>query len=156
VERLIEWYRVDQTRRIRRALVTGAGILTLGACIAAVSFVTHQREAVRHWTAVFGILSTIVGALIAVIGMARVLATDTYLAVNAEGVVLNLDEAGEKRLLRWDDLERVRFDGARGAVVFALRDGGEVVTETSFAGAEKKDLAARLDFLRRRAGFGML
>jgi hypothetical protein len=151
---LIEWYRVDQTRRIRRALVAGAGILTLGACVMALSFVTHQSLAVRQAAAAFGFLSTVAGALTAVIGMARVLSTDSYLAVSAEGIILHLEEG--ETFLAWDSLERIRFDAAREAMVFALRDGGEVLSRTAFAGAEKKSLAARLDTLRRRAGFDML
>jgi hypothetical protein len=152
--RLIEWYRADQTRRIRRALVVGSGILTFGACVMALSFLTRQPEAARQTAAVFGLVTTVFGALTAIIGMARALSTDTYLAVSAEGVTLHVEK--DETFMAWDDVERIHFDAPREAVVFSLRAGGEVLSLTAFAGTDRKALASRLDGLRRRSDFHML
>src|SRR5579872_5934866 len=101
-ENLLEWYRPDQTRRVWRVLVAGAVILTIGGLVMAISFLTHQREAVRAQAAIAGIVLTVVGALATVIGMQRILADDRYLAVRQGGLTLNVGD-GERRLA-WDDL----------------------------------------------------
>jgi hypothetical protein len=150
----LEWYRVDQGARVRRTLVVGAGAVTVGGLVMGAVFLFHLQESVRNAATLVGIGFIIAGALSTAVGMSRVLADDAYLAVSAAGVELHV--GGPPVDLVWADLERIRFDAARGAIVFTRRDGEEVVTSARFAGEDPAALAARLDAMRRKADFGLL
>lgn len=153
-EGLLEWYRPDQTRRVWRVLLAGAGIMTAGGLVMAISFLTHQREAVRTYAAVVGIVLTVCGGLTTVLGMTRILADDRYIAVKLEGLVVAL--GGDERHLAWGDLERIRFDDESHLLLLEPREGDAIAVDTKFAGKTGPDLAQRLDELRRKASFGVL
>lgn len=155
MEEILEWYRVDQTARIRRVLGAGAGILTFGALVTSVSFLADQRAFVRGAASVVGILCCIAGALTAVIGMYRALRDDAYLTVRADGILYHAATPPET-FIAWADLVSVRFDEARGAVVFERREATEILAERPFAGTTLADLAKRLDDLRRKAAWNLL
>jgi hypothetical protein len=153
-EDILEFYRVDQTARIRRILGTGAGILTLGALVTSIAFVADRSATVRSVASAFGVACCVTGALTAVIGMARALREDAYLAVRRDGILFHA--FAPDTFVAWGDLQQVRFDAGRGLVILERRDGGQVVTERRFAGTTPEGLAKRLDELRRKAEWNLL
>jgi len=151
---LLEWYRVDQSQRIRRVLGAGAGVLTFGALVTGITFATNQSDVVRGVASAVGLSCCVSGALTAVLGMHRALRDDAYVAVRVDGVLF--EGGAEKTFLPWETVARIRFDDVRRAIVFERRDGGEYVIERAFAGTTASELAGRLDGLRRKASFSML
>lgn len=153
-EGLLEWYRPDQSRRVWRVLLVGAAIMTAGGLVMAISFLTHQKESLRNMSATIGIVLTVCGGLWTVLGMTRILADDRYIAVKVEGLVIAL--GGDEREVAWGDLERIRFDDEQRTLVLVPRTGDAIAVDTKFAGKTGRDLAQRLDELRRKASFGVL
>lgn len=151
---LLEWYRADSSRRLRKVLGIGAGVLTSGALLTGLSFASHQHETLRNSAVVIGLLCTMGGALVAVIGLQRILAEDAYIAVRTDGILVHL--GAHEEVLAWSDMERIRFDPARAAVVFTRRDGGELVIQRPLSGATHETLAPHLDSLRRKAEWNLL
>src|SRR5258708_11166664 len=97
--RVLEWYRVDQSRRIRRVLVAGAVLLTLGGVVVGGAFLTRQRESTRNTAVMIGLLMTVVGAVQTVVGMWRALAVDAFVVARTDGVEVALD--GASRVFAW-------------------------------------------------------
>jgi hypothetical protein len=132
----------------------GAGVLTIGAAFAGFAVLCRASESMRNVGSVLGVILTVTGALFAVVGMQRALAEDAYIAVRTDGVLVHVGAISEH--VAWDTIERIRFDAARGALVFVRRDGGEIVAAGKFADTDQAELAARLDTLRRKAAHNIL
>ena len=152
---VISFYRVDQSRRIRRVLSLGAGLITLGAIVMAASFLTRHTEDFRKVATTIGFACTIAGGLSAVIGMSRALREDAYLVVRTDGLVTQ--SGGEETLFRWADIERIRVGEDARTIVVERADGSVVtVSDRPFAGTETKALAGELDGMRRKAAWNLL
>lgn len=177
---LIEWHRLDASKRIIRSLAIGAAIMTLGACAAGLAIQAgwverpvgrgerarvHARElretsdarssrALRELSVSLGVLACLVGGgLTALIGLMRVLGEERYLALREDGALLVLDDT--ERFVAWDDLEAVRWDEARDAVLLIPYGGDAVPVIERFADIANSELAKRAENIRRRAQFGL-
>jgi hypothetical protein len=153
---LIEVHRVDQTGRVRRALLTGASILTVGALVVAISFLTRQPERVRQIAAVIGLVFTVAGALTTVIRMHAALRDDAYLAVRDDGILIQSRIAAPPTFLPWSELTRIHCDA--DALVFERESGAPLRTAEHFGDGgpgAMQALAKRLDEMRRRAAFSL-
>jgi hypothetical protein len=146
---IVEWFRLDQSKRIRRVLVTGAATLTCGGVVVGGAFLTHQAEALQRVAACAGVALTVLGAAWTAFGMQRILAVDSYLALCKGGVLAKLD--GRECFFAWDEIERVTFDDARPAVLLELK-GGVFAFDQPLAGASPREAARRIDHARKKAG----
>ena len=152
---VISFYRVDQSRRIRRVLIVGAGLITVGAIVMALSFLTRNTDAVRQVATTLGLVCTVAGGLGAVVGMSRALREDTCLVVRTDGLMTQ--SAGQETLFRWADIERIRLGADAETIVVVRLDGTEItVADRPFAGTETKALAGELDTMRRKAAWNLL
>jgi hypothetical protein len=151
---LLEWYRADHSRRIRRVLFSGAGVVTIGGLVVAVSFLTRQPHDVRVAAATIGFASIFGGALFTMISMHRTLADEDAVTLRSDGVAVR--SGREETLVAWGDLERATYDGNRAAVVLARRTGEPVVIVRKHAGIELPALAKRIEDARRKASFDLL
>src|SRR5580692_5606218 len=88
--RIVEWYRADPWPRMRRALIIGPAVLTLGGVVVAASFLTYQPLNVRIGAAVLGLALVLSGALFSVMGMQRILRDEVSLALRTDGVALRV------------------------------------------------------------------
>ncbi|MEM1414460.1 MAG: hypothetical protein AAGH15_06150 [Myxococcota bacterium] len=89
---------------------------------------------------------------------------EDFLLLRTDGLVHQADAL--RLSLRWDDLERVRYDGDRDAIALVLREprpapGTDVPVDAillreRYAGTSKERLAAQLEELRRKAIWGLL
>jgi hypothetical protein len=152
--RIVDWYRVDSGPRMRRVLVTGSSLLTLGALVTAVSFLARQALDVRVAATAVGFVLVAWGALFTVAGMHRILREDAYLAIRTDGLVLQ-SSSGETHLA-WDALDSARWDSAGSALVLERRQGDAIVVARPFARIDGAALAGRIEQARRRAAMGML
>jgi hypothetical protein len=151
---VIEWYRVDRSQGMRRALLAAAGAMATGSLVVGLSFLTRQPPSMRIAAAVVGFVAVVAGPLIAILGLRRSLTEDLYVVLRADGVVLHLEEP--ETVMPWESIARVRHDPAARAVVFTLRSGELQTLTTPFAGITTEALARRLDECRRKADFKLL
>lgn len=172
---IVEWYRLDASRRIVGYLGVGSGSMLLGALTitrllvatsglrvpvgrsaAALSGMEPPFQGVDPMALALGatgFFAVVVGGAFALWGLQRVLAEESYLALRVDGALFV--RGTTRRLLRWEDAEDVRFDNALGALVFVPNEGPEWPLVERFAGIELAELARRAAFVRRRALFGL-
>jgi hypothetical protein len=150
---MLDWYRVDAWRRMRRVLVAGPALLTLGGLVVAVSFATREPASVRELADIVGLFLVAAGAAVTMAGMHRILRDDAYLSIRTDGVMLH--SASLETFVAWTDLERVRWDGARPAILLERREGDAIVISHRFATIEAPALAERIERARRRTAMGM-
>jgi hypothetical protein len=139
---------------MRRVLVIGPGLLSLGGLVVAESFATRQPEATRSIAAVVGLALVAAGAGLTLGGMFWILRDDAYLAIRTDGVAVRLPP--RETLIAWSDLARARWDAAQGALVLEREGGDVLVVPRRFAGIAGPDLVAKVEQARRRASLGML
>lgn len=183
--RIVEHFRVDPGGRVLRALLAGALIITLGSMVIGTALLwsrfvdpTPARAApgrgmlvgtpvtadgvpiedpMLGYELLFGLggLATIVvGGASVIIGLRRELRHEAYLALRTDGALHR--DGGTCSLVRWDDVEAVRWDAARARLAFVAHDGSEWILEERFAGIDGEDLARRAGTIRRKALFGLL
>ena len=175
---IVEWYRLDASRRIFTTLTLGASIMLLGSIVSAAGLFSsrgalphpllmgHRRamiveEPVGERSPVLEITTGLValacllgGGATAIVGLKRALAEESYLALRHDGALFVHGET--ERFVAWDDLEDVRWDAASNALLFIGHDGVPVPLVARFADVTNEDLAQRVRAVRRRAVHGLL
>jgi len=151
---ILDWYRTDPWPRMRRLLIAGPSLLSLGGLVVAVSFAARQPENVRSAAAVVGLALVASGAGVALVGMSRILRDDAYLAIRTDGVMLR--SLSRETLLVWSELARARWDAPSAQLVLERTEGDPIVVGDRFARIEGPALAEKLELSRRRASMGML
>ncbi|AKF04843.1 hypothetical protein [Sandaracinus amylolyticus] len=171
---IIEWFRVDATRRIAKLLAIGATGMVAGSFSIA-RLVMTAPHAVRYATrsparypilwpessvapttflwAALGFALVVGCGLVAILGLRRVLSEESYLALRVDGVLFAHGEA--RRFVRWEDIDDVRHDAARDAIVWVLDGDDPWVLDARFAGGSNAEIAKKAVTVRRRALFGL-
>jgi hypothetical protein len=152
--RIIEYYRADAWPAMRRVLVAGPVVLTLGALVIAFSFLTRPPHAVRLEAGAFGFVLIAAGALATAVGMQRILRDELFLALRSDGVVIQ-SPAGET-LVGWDDLRAARWEADRAALVLERRAGDPIVLSRPFSRIAGRALAERILAVKRKAAMNLL
>jgi len=152
--RIVEWYRADPGPRMRRILVAGPAILTLGGLVIAASFLTHLPRDARLVSALVGFVFVAGGALFTMVAMNRLLRDDVYLALRTDGLVLRSPEG--ETLVPWDTLESARWEASRAELVLARTGAAPVRVQRGFGRVSGAELAARIEQTRRRAAMNLL
>ena len=151
---ILDWYRTDPWPRMRRLLIAGPALLSLGGLVAAVSFATRQPQGVRSAAAFVGLALVASGASMLLGGMFRILRDDAYLAIRTDGVVLR--SPSREMLVVWSEIARTRWDARFGELVIERTEGEPIGAGRRFAGIAGPALAEKLELARRRAAMGML
>jgi hypothetical protein len=149
---LFEWHRVEGAVLVPLAI--GAGILFMGPTCAALAFVAFKHSPPLEIA--FGIIAgvcVIVGPTFAILRLARSLREDASLAARMDGVTF--ERNGKQLHMPWDTIERVELEPPT-TLVFRMRGAEPFVLHESFALIDTKELAKRLEELRRKASFGLL
>ena len=151
----LDSYRINLTARIWPFLVPAALFISLGALGVCMAFVTHgPLEPHASAITLAGGACMLAGLLLTLFVAKPVLSHDEYVAALEGGVLCKLD--GEESFLAWPSIADVRWDAARAAVVIRLREGEPVVIARAFGRAPGDQVAARLDDVRRKAGFRLI
>jgi len=175
---IVEWYRLDASRRIFTTLMLGASIMLLGSIVSAAGLfgsrgsiphpmlLGHRRamiieEPVGERSPMLELTTGLValgcllgGGVTAIVGLKRALAEESYLALRHDGALFVHGET--ERFVAWDDLEDVRWDSASNALLFIGHDGVPVPLVARFSDVTNEDLAQRVRAVRRRAVHGLL
>ncbi len=156
--RIVEWYRADQGSRIRRVLVVGPGVLTLGGLVVAVSFIAHAGHDLRAAAGAAGLALVAGGAVFTMTAMYRILRSDAYVSIRTDGLALHAGSASvaDETVVAWDSIAIARWDEAREAIIVERVDGEPLTIARRFARISGPELARRLEQARRRAAMGML
>jgi hypothetical protein len=154
VIRMREWYRVDRSSAIKRALGASAVLMATGSLVVGLSLLATRSPALRVVAAVVGFVSIAGGPILAFLGLRGPLVEELYLAMRDDGLVLHF-EAPEV-VIPWEAIERIAYDGARGSVRLRLRSGDDVEVARTFSGIATDALARKLDDCRRKADFHLL
>jgi len=154
--RILEWFRADPWPGMRRVLLAGPAVLTLGGLVIAVSFLSTVSREVRIDTSALGFALIGGGALATMYGMGRILRDDSYVALRTDGVLVRV--AGRDTLVAWGTLTVARWDAARSEVVLEQDDldAPTISVRGGFARATGAEVADRIELTRRRAAMNML
>lgn len=149
---LVEWYRVDDSRRITRVLALAALLMLLG-CLGVVFGIraTHRPEFVRAVLGTLGFACVLSGGLRAIFGLRGLLLEDAYLALQTDALVFH--EGARHVEIDWDSLEAVT--PVPGGVALVTKDGESLDLVRTFAGVTPGELAKRITHVRRRVLFGL-
>jgi hypothetical protein len=148
-------YRIDMTSRVWPFLVPATLLISLGALGVCMAFVTHGPFAPYAGTITLaGSTCMLAGAIFGVLVARPVLTHDEYVAALETGLLLKLDK--QESFVAWSEIEDVRWDAARAGVVIRMRQGEPIVVAKPFGTANGKEVAAKLDDVRRKAGFHLL
>src|SRR5579875_2635111 len=139
---------------MRRVLVAGPAVLTLGGLVIAFSFLTHQSHAVRFQTGAFGFILIAAGALTTTIGLHHILRDELFLALRSDGVAIQ-SPAGET-LVEWDDLRDARWDAGEAELVLEREAGDPIVLSRPFSRIAGRALAERILAIKRKAAMNLL
>lgn len=155
VSPLLEWYRVDQSRPILRALVVAAGVELVGFIFAAIGFgLARFGPDVRFWATLLGGVLIVVGPVIAIFGLKGVLSEESFIALHTDH--LRFQHGLRTFRIEWSDLERAHYDATARAVVLVGRSGEHTIVTERFAGTTEEDLAKRIEEVRRKVSFNLL
>jgi hypothetical protein len=146
------------TSRVWPFLVPATLLISLGALGVCMTFVTHGPLApYANGITLAGAACMLAGLMLAVMVARPVLTHDEYVAALETGLLLKIDK--EEQFLPWGAIEDVRWDaarGERGAVVIRMREAEPLVLPKPFGSAKGDAVAAKLDDVRRKAGFDLL
>ncbi|MFW5925002.1 MAG: hypothetical protein ACOCV4_02485 [Myxococcota bacterium] len=153
-ERAVEFYRVDTSRRIL-AIVLLCPIPVVAGLLLIARPMQGSFDPDAAWVVGLSALALVVtGPLSMMVALKRAFLCDEYLLVRTDGLV---DHLGATVTLHpWDEVECVVYDGSADAVVLQRRDGGSVRLTRRYAGITPRELARRLDEVRRKAMFNLL
>jgi len=175
---IVEWYRIDASRRIVGTLAIGAGIMLLGSLVSAMGLLVSRGnlphplvasrrgpvayvEAAPGQSPVLEIATGLValgcllgGGVTAIIGLRRALEEESYLALRRDGALFVTGDT--ERFVAWDDVEDVRWDAPTDALLFVSHDGEAVPLVARFSDVGNEELAKRARAVRRRAVHGLL
>jgi hypothetical protein len=156
--RIVEWYRPDHGRRLRRILIAGPGILTLGALLIALSFTARHAAELRVAEVLAGLGLVASGAAFTAASMYWTLRQDAYIALRTDGLAVHAASASapQETFIPWDALARASWDSGSGEVRLEQVDGRVIVVTRTYAGITLSDLAQRIEQTRRRAAMGFL
>ena len=159
---ILDWYRADAWPRMRRVLVVGPALLSLGGLVVGVSF-TDARTGARAFGGRDGRngAGRWPGQASRWRPCTASCATTRTSAIRTDGVVFRLASL-EMALVAWEDLARARWDDARGELTLERTpgDGGvertPLVVPHRFAGIAGAVLVQKIEQARRRASMGFL
>lgn len=180
---IVEHYRLDASTSLRRALGLASLVVTAGALLMASAIVVSRHDrgvpaapvrdalfragevtaegapverahGLELALGVAGLACIALGGAAAIVGLRRVLTDESYLALCTRGAFFRAGE--ERALVRWEDVEAVRWDAEARAVRFERHDGSAWIRAERYAGIEGPRLAARAADVRRKALFGLL
>lgn len=121
----------------------------------AVSAAETSPTAFERGLFISGLLLIVGSNLVMLVAMRRVTGSDDFLILRTDGVLQQI--ADESMLVRWDEVEAVRYDDESDAVGLELRsDAPTIWLSESYTGIQNDALAQRIKEVHRKAIWGLL
>ena len=146
----VDFFRVDRSGATKRLLVVAGALVAVGATSIGAHLVSRLPEDVGHVVSLAGGLVVISGLILGFGAMAMLLFENVYLLIREDGLLLH--ENGKETTIPWSELESASADRASGVIVFQRKDAERI---RWFAGANAKDVHARIEDARRKALHGL-
>lgn len=157
---IVEWYRIDASARVVRALVPSMVLMALGAVIAVVAasgrIGVEQLLHTWHWRVPMtttGLLVVAFSVFRAIYLLQKILAADSYITLRSDALVFH--DAPTHVEIRWEELDACSYLATEGVLLLRSRDGGETQIARQFAGISGPELARRIEHVKKRALFGL-
>jgi hypothetical protein len=153
LEKLVDWYRVQQSGALVRAFLPGALVLLpLGSLIVALSMAPLRiPEHLRPLLTLLGVLVTATGPLWAILQLFRSIRGDLYVAIRLDGLGVRLDPQADEVVYPWDAICEVRYDRGASTLWIELEAAAPVAIRRAFAELSLEELARRIRDARRLA-----
>lgn len=101
---VLEWFRVDQSRRTRWRLAVSAVLVASGASLAGAHLVHRLGTSTQLPLSLVGAALTLTGLVIGFGSMALLMFEDSYVGVCREGIVVHHNDHEER--VAWSELHR--------------------------------------------------
>lgn len=155
--RLVEWYRIEQTRSLWRAFLPAFALLPLGSAI--VAFAQLPRYVaipLVPWVTLAGVVVTASGPLWAMSQLLQTIRCDLYVAIRSDGLCIRLDPRAEERIYAWDSVVDAQYDASREVICVSLTSAEPVSIAGRFAQLGLPELSRRIRDARRLAVWNRL
>lgn len=152
LEKLVDWYRLRQSRALAKAFLPGVFLLPLGSLIVAFSMSqVALSDLLRPLLTLLGVLVTASGPVWAIWQLYRAIRGDLYLAIRIDGLAVRLDPAVDETLFVWERVHEIRHDPAANLLRIEIDDSPPLALSGPFEGVSLADLASRIRDARRLA-----
>jgi hypothetical protein len=155
--RMVDWYRVKQSRALVAAFGPAFLLLPLGSFVVALSMM--QRLVPIHLQApltLLGLLVTASGPLWAIVHLLRSIRRDLYVAIRVDGLCVRLDPRERESVYAWDSIEDARYDETQRALSVSLIGREPVAISATFSELDLPELGKRIRDARRLAVWNRL
>ena len=144
----LEFFRVDQSKAVRRFLIPAVLLLTVGPPL--ILFSATMKQIRGHGVLGFiGAALMMCGLVTGFGGIATLIFDDRYLAVTERGLVIHLGQ--DDTFHAWEDLVAIRAAG--DALVLEQKSGPPI--SVPFPSATLAQIADRLDDWRRKSAWNL-
>jgi hypothetical protein len=154
--RMVEWYRVEQTRALFQAFLPAFLLLPLGSLLVGLSLSRFVPIAHQPLVTLLGVAVTGSGPLWAILQLLRSIKRDLYVAIRVDGLCVRLDPSASERLYAWETIEDARYDEVRGALSVSLVGCEPLSIAASFSELDLPELGKRIRDARRLAVWNRL
>ncbi len=157
LEKLVDWYRLRQSRTLLRAFLPGLLLLPLGSAIVALSMArVSMSEALRPVLTVLGLLVTMSGPVWAIWKLLCAIRGDLYLAIRVDGLAVRLDPKADERLYPWEQIGEIQHDPSADVLRIELEGGAPLKLSGPFEEVSLPELGRRIRDARRLAVWNRL
>lgn len=155
--RLVDWYRIEQTRSLWRAFLPAFVLLPLGSVIVAGAQLPRFVPIdLAPWVTLAGVLVTASGPFWAISQLLFTIRRDLYVAIRSDGLCIRLDPRAEERVYDWDTVVDAQYDAARELICVSLTSAEPVSIAGRFAQLGLPELSRRIRDARRLAVWNRL
>ena len=152
---ILEWYRLDESRRILGMLALGTLLLLLGSLIFAWGISgLGLALGTRLTVTVAGVLVTASGPICSLTLLTRLMKREAYLILYSQGYADRTTTA--ELWVPWDSLEAIAYHKERASIMLSNRNGEQSFMRARFSGVSLEVLARRLEEVRRKAVWNVL
>lgn len=152
-DRVLEWYRVDQTAQVLWAFGVGALSVALGTGLSFLAATVARSMSSYSTLWIAGLCLIVAGPLGTMAALRRVLREDRYVALRADGIFVHLSAPGT--LITWDGFQEAEVD-AEGRLRLTDESGLTQELWARLDGIDPTHLTQRIGRVRTQALMGLL
>jgi len=155
--RLVDWYRIEQTRPLLRAFLPAFVLLPLGSLVVALSQLPRfVPVGLAPWITLLGVFVTASGPGWAILQLLLTIRRDLYVAIRSDGLCVRLDPEEHERVYDWDSVLDAQYDASDEVIRVSLASAEPVAIRGKFAQLGLAELSRRIRDARRLAVWNRL
>lgn len=156
--KIVDWYRLRQSRALLRAFLPGALLLPLGNLLIAASMARSSglSASLRPGLAVLGLCVSALGPLWAMWQLFLALRGDLYVAIRVDGLGVRLDPKQAEAVYAWERVQEISFEPDGKLLRIDIDSHETLLIRGPFAEIGLDELARRIRDARRLAVWNRL